>query len=153
MSFNAREHNALKGRVQRTEQDVGKLEEYVEQSQCVLIFLSKNYFFSTNCLRELHELGGANGRKHDEVSSKMLTRRVEALTKDWHDDVDGGMRHAATPVAQQTPDVEGRRICRGSRAPPFFAAKPQPVGKRLVPRPGDIRIVPPIVCGRETCPG
>ena len=26
MSFNAREHNALKGRVQRTEQDVGKLE-------------------------------------------------------------------------------------------------------------------------------
>ena len=34
-----------------------------------------------NCLRELHELGGANGRKHDEVSSKMLTRRVEALTR------------------------------------------------------------------------
>ena len=26
LSFNAREHNALKGRVQRTEQDVGKLE-------------------------------------------------------------------------------------------------------------------------------
>lgn len=29
------------------------LETYVEESQCILIFLSKGYFFSTNCLREL----------------------------------------------------------------------------------------------------
>ena len=34
-------------------QEIGKLEEYIEQSQCILIFLSRNYFFSTNCLREL----------------------------------------------------------------------------------------------------
>ena len=33
--------------------DIGKLEEYIEQSQCILVFLSRNYFFSTNCLREL----------------------------------------------------------------------------------------------------
>ena len=34
-------------------QEIGKLEEYIEQSQCILIFLSRNYFFSANCLREL----------------------------------------------------------------------------------------------------
>lgn len=33
--------------------EIGKLEEYVEQSQCILFFLSKGYFFSKNCLREL----------------------------------------------------------------------------------------------------
>ena len=34
-------------------QEIAKLEEYVEQSQCILIFLSRGYFFSTNCLREI----------------------------------------------------------------------------------------------------
>jgi len=34
-------------------QEIGNLEQYVAASQCVLIFLSKGYFFSTSCLREL----------------------------------------------------------------------------------------------------
>ena len=36
-----------------TKQEIGKLEAYIEESQCILIFLSKSYFFSKNCLREL----------------------------------------------------------------------------------------------------
>ncbi|KAL1508111.1 hypothetical protein AB1Y20_007703 [Prymnesium parvum] len=34
-------------------EDTGKLEEYVARSQAVLVFLSKGYFFSHNCIREL----------------------------------------------------------------------------------------------------
>ena len=34
-------------------EDIGQLEQYVLRSHCVLIFLSKGYFFSKNCLREL----------------------------------------------------------------------------------------------------
>eukprot|EP00965_Chrysotila_dentata_P094627 3128793-Pleurochrysis_carterae.AAC.6 len=34
--------------------EINKLEEYVERSQCILIFLSNGYFFSTNCMRELN---------------------------------------------------------------------------------------------------
>ena len=34
-------------------QDIGQLEAYVTQSQCIMVFLSRGYFFSTNCLREL----------------------------------------------------------------------------------------------------
>ncbi|KAL1499729.1 hypothetical protein AB1Y20_012416 [Prymnesium parvum] len=34
-------------------ENIGDLEHYVEASQSVLIFLSKGYFFSANCLREL----------------------------------------------------------------------------------------------------
>jgi len=34
-------------------EDIGNLEDYVEASQCILIFLSKGYFYSANCLREL----------------------------------------------------------------------------------------------------
>ena len=32
--------------------DIGKLEEYIQQSNSVLIFLSRGYFLSRNCLRE-----------------------------------------------------------------------------------------------------
>ena len=34
-------------------QDISHLERYIEQSQAVIVFLSKGYFFSKNCLREL----------------------------------------------------------------------------------------------------
>ena len=34
-------------------EDIGNLERYVDETQCILVFLSKGYFFSTNCLREL----------------------------------------------------------------------------------------------------
>jgi len=34
-------------------EEIGDLEKYVRASQCVLIFLSKDYFFSPNCLREV----------------------------------------------------------------------------------------------------
>jgi len=34
--------------------DTGDLEQYVGVSQCILIFLSRGYFFSTNCLREVN---------------------------------------------------------------------------------------------------
>jgi len=33
--------------------DIGELDKYVNASQCVLIFLSKGYFYSTNCVKEL----------------------------------------------------------------------------------------------------
>ena len=33
--------------------EIDKLEEYVNAAQCFLVFLSKGYFFSKNCLREL----------------------------------------------------------------------------------------------------
>ncbi|KAL1499130.1 hypothetical protein AB1Y20_013641 [Prymnesium parvum] len=33
--------------------EIGNLDQYVKGSQCVLPFLSKGYFFSANCLREL----------------------------------------------------------------------------------------------------
>jgi len=33
--------------------EIGDLEWYIEASQCILIFLSKGYFFSRNCLREM----------------------------------------------------------------------------------------------------
>ncbi len=35
---------------------------------------------------------------------------------------------------------------------PLFATEPQPVGKRLIPRQGNIRIVPAIVGRRKACP-
>ena len=34
-------------------QDIGALEWHVAVSQCILIFLSKEYFFSASCLREV----------------------------------------------------------------------------------------------------
>ena len=34
--------------------DIGQLEEYVEQSACILVFLSRGYLLSRNCQRELH---------------------------------------------------------------------------------------------------
>ena len=34
--------------------EIGDLEGYIEASQCIMIFLSKGYFFSRNCLRELN---------------------------------------------------------------------------------------------------
>ena len=34
-------------------EDIGQLEEYVAATQCVLIVLSRNYFFSINCKREV----------------------------------------------------------------------------------------------------
>jgi len=34
-------------------QDIGYLERYIEESQCISPFLSKGYFFSVNCNREL----------------------------------------------------------------------------------------------------
>ena len=33
--------------------DIGMLETYIEQSQVVLFFLSKGYFLSRNCVREV----------------------------------------------------------------------------------------------------
>ena len=36
-------------------QSIEALETYVDDSQCVLIFLSKGYFFSANCIRELKQ--------------------------------------------------------------------------------------------------
>jgi len=33
--------------------DIAELETYIDQSQCILIFLSQGYFFSANCMREL----------------------------------------------------------------------------------------------------
>ena len=36
-------------------EEIGNLEQYITQTQCVLIFLSKGYFFSTNCKRELRQ--------------------------------------------------------------------------------------------------
>ena len=33
-------------------QDIGKLEEYVEATGVIMIFVSKGYFKSGNCLRE-----------------------------------------------------------------------------------------------------
>ena len=35
-------------------EDIGKLEEYIEESSSVLIFLSQGYFSSSNCLREVY---------------------------------------------------------------------------------------------------
>lgn len=35
-------------------QDIGDLESYVRASRVVLFFLSKHYFSSRNCLREVH---------------------------------------------------------------------------------------------------
>jgi len=34
-------------------EEIGQLEEYVGQSEVILMFLSKGYFLSTNCLREI----------------------------------------------------------------------------------------------------
>ena len=34
-------------------EDIGDLERYVDESQCVLIMMTRGYFTSTNCLREL----------------------------------------------------------------------------------------------------
>ena len=34
-------------------QEIGALEQYVAASQCMLVFLSKGYFHSANCRREL----------------------------------------------------------------------------------------------------
>ena len=36
-------------------QSTDLLETYIEQSQCVLIFLSRGYFHSKNCMRELRK--------------------------------------------------------------------------------------------------
>ena len=36
-------------------EEIGNLEQYITTSQCMLIFLSKGYFFSTNCKRELRQ--------------------------------------------------------------------------------------------------
>ena len=36
-------------------EEIGNLEQYITASQCVLVFLSKGYFFSTNCKRELRQ--------------------------------------------------------------------------------------------------
>ena len=36
-------------------QSIEALEKYVDDSQCILIFLSKGYFFSANCIRELKQ--------------------------------------------------------------------------------------------------
>ena len=33
-------------------EDIGALEEYIEKSQSIMIFVSKGYFLSKNCLRE-----------------------------------------------------------------------------------------------------
>ena len=33
--------------------EIGALETYVRSTSCMLLFLSKGYFRSTNCLREL----------------------------------------------------------------------------------------------------
>jgi len=35
-------------------ESIDKLEEYIEQSQVIMIFVSKGYFKSNNCLREVH---------------------------------------------------------------------------------------------------
>ena len=34
-------------------EDISMLEQYIDETSCVLVFLSKGYFFSKNCLREL----------------------------------------------------------------------------------------------------
>ena len=47
--------------------DVSKLEEYIEHSSVVLIFLSQGYFTSRNCLREV--MAATRLRKPPPVSS------------------------------------------------------------------------------------
>lgn len=41
-------------------EDISRLESYVRETQCVLIFLSKTYFLSPNCLREVREAARLN---------------------------------------------------------------------------------------------
>ena len=41
-------------------EDIGNLEKYIEQSSCILIFLSKGYFLSANCLREVKAAAANN---------------------------------------------------------------------------------------------
>jgi len=36
-------------------EDISQLESYITETQCVIIFLSKGYFFSANCKRELRQ--------------------------------------------------------------------------------------------------
>ena len=36
-------------------EEIGKLEWYIDASACVMIFLSKGYFLSRNCLREARQ--------------------------------------------------------------------------------------------------
>ena len=38
--------------------EIGDLEKYVRSTSCMLLFLSKGYFRSTNCLRELRSTIG-----------------------------------------------------------------------------------------------
>ena len=35
-------------------QDIGELENYIDASSVIMIFVSKGYFKSSNCLREVH---------------------------------------------------------------------------------------------------
>ena len=34
-------------------EDIGSLEDYISQSACIMVFISKGYFKSPNCLREV----------------------------------------------------------------------------------------------------
>ena len=78
-------------------QDIGKLERYVALSQCVLIFLSKDYFSSANCIREVQSTLGENKPivlVHETDPKKggvpLASLRAECATKDCSAVLDAG---------------------------------------------------------------
>ena len=80
-----------------------------------------------------------------EYAADRLQRQRTAAV-DRHDDIDHGPRSVGSPVLQQVSNVGWCGIWPGSGAPPFFAAKSQPMGKRLIARQGRIWILSTILC-------
>lgn len=61
------------------EQDIGRLEDYVDQSGAVLLFLSRGYFTSRNALREIRSASGSRAKGCERrLSTAMAVNRCAA---------------------------------------------------------------------------
>ena len=81
-------------------EEIGDLEKYVRQTQTMLIFLSKGYFFSGNCKKEIIatlKVGNPIILLH-ETDPMRGGASVEQLTKDCPDEMVGGIFGQQLPI-------------------------------------------------------
>eukprot|EP00964_Phaeocystis_antarctica_P102885 scaffold68197_cov53-Phaeocystis_antarctica.AAC.1 len=81
-------------------EEIGDLEKYVRQTQTMLIFLSKGYFFSGNCKKEIIatlKVGNPVILLH-ETDPMRGGASVEQLTKDCPDEMVGGIFGQQLPI-------------------------------------------------------
>lgn len=100
-------------------EDIGKIEEYVEQSSVILMFLSRGYFKSTNCLREVRasvELGKVLCLVHEANVSRggdKLDNLIEECPEELRSSIFTAKRHFIPYLRQPQFQIESLiEICK-----------------------------------------